>query len=110
MQVVWSGNIAATILLTLVSSAEITMFLKHAVRRSLILFAIAQSLSAASSAHDYAAWAVGAGLIFIALICLIYPLPAIIAFHRRHRNRWLILVINIAFGATMIGWLIALVW
>lgn len=70
----------------------------------------AGTVSAASSANDAAAWAVGAGLVFIGLVCVIYPLPSIIAFAKRHRNRWVILVINIAFGATVIGWLIALVW
>ena len=77
---------------------------------ALALFLLAQNVSAASSADDMAAWAVGAGLVFIALVCVIYPLPAIIAFTKRHRNRWVILIINIAFGATVIGWLIALVW
>jgi uncharacterized protein len=62
------------------------------------------------SASDAAAWATGFGLVFIALVCVIYPLPAIIAFSRRHRNRWVILAINLAFGATLIGWVIALVW
>jgi hypothetical protein len=86
------------------------MPLRHAIRFALILFVLAQTLSAASSADDAAAWAVGAGLVFIGLVCVIYPLPAIIAFTKRHRNRWVILVINIAFGATVIGWLVALVW
>lgn len=41
---------------------------------------------------------------------IIYILPSIIAFRRTHPNRWIILVINIAFGGTIIGWGIALVW
>lgn len=45
------------------------------------------------------------GLIFVA-----YCLPSIVAFARRHRNRRVILAINLAFGATLIGWIIALVW
>jgi len=49
-------------------------------------------------------------VVFAALVCLIYCLPAIIAFTRRHRSRWVILAINLAFGATVIGWVIALVW
>jgi len=44
------------------------------------------------------------GLIWIAL------LPTIIAFRRRHPHRWLILVINVLFSATGIGWIIALIW
>lgn len=41
---------------------------------------------------------------------VIYIMPSIIAFRRSHPNRWIILVINIAFGGTIIGWGIALVW
>jgi uncharacterized protein len=69
-----------------------------------------QYQSGRSSASDMAALATGLGLGFIALVCIIYPLPAIIAFVKRHRNRWVILAINLAFGATVIGWFIALVW
>jgi hypothetical protein len=41
---------------------------------------------------------------------IVYIMPSIIAFRRSHPNRWIILVINIAFGGTIIGWGIALVW
>lgn len=41
---------------------------------------------------------------------IIYIMPSIIAFRRSHPNRWIILVINIAFGGTIIGWGVALVW
>jgi len=44
------------------------------------------------------------GFIWVAL------LPTIIAVRRRHRHRWLILVVNILFSATGIGWIIALIW
>src|ERR1700724_794516 len=37
-------------------------------------------------------------------------MPSIVAFRRDHPNRWIILVINIAFGGTVIGWGIALAW
>ncbi|WP_375451394.1 superinfection immunity protein [uncultured Devosia sp.] len=42
----------------------------------------------------------GFGLIFwIAVIAgAIYLIPTFIAFGRRHPNRWLIMVINVAFG------------
>lgn len=49
-------------------------------------------------------------IVLFTLIIAAYCLPAIIAFSRRHRNRWVILAINFAFGATLIGWVIALVW
>jgi len=55
------------------------------------------------------------GLIVFILLCAAaalaaYLLPTIIAFAKSHRNRWVILIINIFFGATFIGWLIALIW
>lgn len=53
----------------------------------------------------------GSYLLIISLIIfVIYFLPTIIAFNRNHRNRWVIFLINIVFGATLIGWLIALIW
>src|SRR3954462_14827215 len=44
------------------------------------------------------------------LVGIIYIMPSIVAFRRNHPNRWIILVINVAFGGTIIGWGIALVW
>lgn len=44
------------------------------------------------------------------VIGLVYILPSIVAFRRDHPNRWLILVINLAFGGTIIGWGIAMAW
>lgn len=44
------------------------------------------------------------GAILVALI------PTIIAFRRKHPHRWLILVLNVLFSATGIGWIIALIW
>src|ERR1700722_10006612 len=37
-------------------------------------------------------------------------LASIVAFRRDHPNRWIILVINLAFGGTVIGWGVALAW
>ncbi|UPK38205.1 superinfection immunity protein [Bradyrhizobium sp. 186] len=37
-------------------------------------------------------------------------MPSIVAFRRNHPNRWIILVINVAFGGTIIGWGVAMVW
>ncbi|MEU8505083.1 superinfection immunity protein [Streptomyces brevispora] len=46
----------------------------------------------------------------IALIGLVvYLLPSLIAFNRGTDNRWLVLVINVIFGATFLGWVLALV-
>jgi hypothetical protein len=41
---------------------------------------------------------------------IFYIVPSIVAFRRSHPNRWIILVINLAFGGTIIGWGIALAW
>lgn len=50
----------------------------------------------------------------VAVLCLLavalYFLPSIIAFRRRHPNRYAILVVNLLFGGTGIGWLGCLVW
>lgn len=45
-------------------------------------------------------------LVFVA----IYGAPSFVAFRRHHPNRWLILLINIVFGGTLIGWGIAMIW
>jgi hypothetical protein len=50
----------------------------------------------------------------IVLLCaglfIIHFLPAFIAFHRKAENFIWILLINIFFGWTLIGWLVALIW
>ena len=44
------------------------------------------------------------------LITFVFVLPSVIAFTRRHKYRWIILAINIIFGATGVGWLISFIW
>lgn len=44
--------------------------------------------------------------VFLAVIFI----PTIVAFRRQHPNRWLIFVVNLAFGGTVVGWIAALVW
>jgi hypothetical protein len=48
--------------------------------------------------------------IALLIIGAIYAAPTLLAFRRNHPNRWIILVINVSFGGTIIGWGIALVW
>ena len=48
--------------------------------------------------------------IFFLVLAVIYAIPTIVAFRRSHPNRWIIAVINMAFGGTIIGWGVALVW
>jgi len=40
----------------------------------------------------------------------IYFLPSIKAFKRKHKNKVPILLVNIFFGWSLLGWVIALVW
>ncbi|MEI7437447.1 MAG: superinfection immunity protein [bacterium] len=53
---------------------------------------------------------VGLLLVIILIALALFGLPTLIAFSRQHRNRWVIAFINIIFGATIIGWLGALIW
>lgn len=49
-------------------------------------------------------------LAIVLVATLIYFIPAIVAFRRAHRNRWVILLVNVAFGTTILGWFAALIW
>ena len=48
--------------------------------------------------------------LLVLLVIVLFLLPSTIAFLRRHRNRWMIFLINVVFGATVLGWLFALIW
>jgi len=52
---------------------------------------------------DDTAFIIFLGIAFL-IVGIIYIMPSIVAFRRNHPNRWLILVINIAFGGTVVGW------
>lgn len=49
-------------------------------------------------------------LMIVAAALLIYLIPTIVAFRRRHPNRWIIAALNVALGGTGIVWLGCLVW
>ena len=49
-------------------------------------------------------------VIGITIILLLYFLPAIVAYKRKHRNATAILVLNILLGWTLLGWAIGLIW
>lgn len=73
---------------------------------------IAPSYAQASAAGP-SDTAVGGAIFLIALIVLvlfIYIIPSVVAFGRKHPNRWAILAVNVVFGGTGIGWLGSLVW
>jgi len=43
-------------------------------------------------------------------VTVLYLLPSILAFARNRGDRLKILVLNVAFGWTLVGWLAALIW
>ena len=49
-------------------------------------------------------------ILLILLTLLVYGAPTFFAFYRKHPNRWPILLINVIFGSTIIGWFGALIW
>lgn len=66
-------------------------------------------LTAPAFANNEAATIIGLTSIIVILLIISF-IPTYIAFKRGHPNRWLILIINVVFSSTIIGWLIALVW
>jgi hypothetical protein len=53
---------------------------------------------------------IGGFAVIVLVAVVVYFIPSMVAFSRRHRNRWVIFVINLVFGATLLGWVVALVW
>jgi hypothetical protein len=51
-----------------------------------------------------------AGTLVLIASVFIYFLPAFVAFRRGHPSRWAILLVNLFFGASIVGWIIALIW
>lgn len=49
-------------------------------------------------------------VLFYLCMGVIYIIPAIVGFVSSHPNRWLIAVINLAFGGTIFGWFGTLIW
>lgn len=48
--------------------------------------------------------------ILVLLLSIMTFIPTFIAFRRNHPNRWVIFVVNLAFGYTLVGWFVALIW
>lgn len=46
----------------------------------------------------------------IAIMVYLYLLPGQVSWWRKHPSKWAIIVTNIVFGWTMIGWVVALIW
>jgi hypothetical protein len=48
--------------------------------------------------------------ILLLVVAFVYAVPTFVAFYRHHPSRWAILLVNVVFGATLLGWLGALIW
>ena len=75
----------------------------------------AQASAGQSSGNPAAAAGLGiAGCLMFAVLGLIgllfYFLPAFIAVVRKHQNMAAIIILNVALGWTLLGWVAALVW
>lgn len=49
-------------------------------------------------------------IVLIIIGIVLYFIPTFIAFRRKHPNKWIIFLINFLLGATLIGWIAALIW
>lgn len=49
-------------------------------------------------------------LALVAVVLFVYMIPTVVAFRRRHPNRWIIGALNLVLGSTGIVWLGCLVW
>ena len=56
------------------------------------------------------AWFLSLGLLLMIVVGLLHFIPAVIAFVRDHQSKWAILAVNLLFGWSGIGWIIALIW
>jgi hypothetical protein len=54
--------------------------------------------------------AIGIFVFLVVSFAAFFFTPTIIAFNKKHKYRWIIFLINFAFGSTLIGWFGALIW
>ncbi|MEU3711505.1 superinfection immunity protein [Streptomyces catenulae] len=52
---------------------------------------------------------IGLTIVLAVLALVVFFIPTYVAFHREVENRWLVLAINVFFGGTLVGWVIALI-
>ncbi len=50
-----------------------------------------------------------AGVAVIAVLALLYSLPALVAYAHRRKHAGVIMLLNLSFGWTFLGWVLALV-
>lgn len=73
-----------------------------------LVLIIAMIAGAVGSGGDSQQWSII--MIGVMIGLFIYLLPAFIAYERAHANRHAILLINLLFGWSVIGWIGSLVW
>ena len=75
-------------------------------------YPLAMALAFAQTNDDPTGAIIGVVLLLLAMIvgALFYFLPSLIAIFRSHRNWGAIAVVNLFFGWTFVGWVIALAW
>jgi len=49
-------------------------------------------------------------IIKILIVVAIYLIPTIVAYSRKHKNKFSIYLTNLLLGWTGLGWIIALIW
>jgi len=49
-------------------------------------------------------------LLLVVLTFVLYFLPAVIAFLRKHKNKLAIFLLNLLLGWTVLGWVASLLW
>jgi hypothetical protein len=54
--------------------------------------------------------AIGIFVFLVVCFATFFFTPTIIAFNKKHKYRWIIFLINVVFGSTLIGWFGALIW
>jgi drug/metabolite transporter (DMT)-like permease len=49
-------------------------------------------------------------ILLMLLGCVVFWIPTFIGFHRKHIDRWWILLLNLVLAGTGVGWFVALIW
>ena len=76
---------------------------------SLLAISLYLALAIPAFADDGATTIVVLMGLFVILLIITF-IPTYVAFSRNHPNRWLIFIVNLAFGYTLVGWFVALIW
>ncbi len=53
---------------------------------------------------------IATGLVLALLALVVYFMPSIVAIRNQHPSAFWIFLVNLAFGAVVVGWIVALIW